>query len=78
MLKQLQGLEQDGLVQQDGKGGPWRRTTNPANPPNPDDSELGRLGRLGDLWDEEERRSLRRRQGVCHAYQRIVGRSLTW
>ncbi len=54
IIKQLHGLERDGLVIQDTKGGPWRRTTNPANSPNHDDSELGRLAGLGDLWDEEE------------------------
>lgn len=54
IIKQLQGLEQDGLVEQETKGGPWRRTTNPPNPPNHDDPELGQLGGLGDLWDEEE------------------------
>jgi RecA-family ATPase len=54
IIKQLHGLERDGLVVQDTKGGPWRRTTNPANSPNHDDSELGRLAGLGDLWDEEE------------------------
>lgn len=54
VLEQLQGLEADGLVQQDFKGGPWQRTPNAPNRPNSNDPELGELGPLGQLWDEEE------------------------
>ena len=54
VLEQLRGLEREGLVRQDEKRGPWKKTPNSANSPNSTEHELGDLGDLGQFWDEEE------------------------